>query len=40
MPTTVTFGYRKGAAAGAVEFGVYCKENVNPHVIASIQQGK
>ncbi len=40
MPTTVTFGYRKGAANGAVEFGVYNKDNVDPHIIASISVGK
>jgi acyl dehydratase len=38
MPSKLTFGY-KPAADGSIDFGVYCKDNVNPHIIANYSVG-
>ena len=39
MPASVTFGYRHSVEKKAtIDFGVYDKNNVNPHVIGSVEQ--
>lgn len=39
MPSTITFGYKK-KGENIVDFGVYDKNNVDPHIIANITVGQ
>ena len=39
MPATVTFGHRK-LPMGETQFGIYDKNNVDPHVIGTVSQGE
>lgn len=39
MPSEVTFGYRKSGEK-ELRFGVYCKNNQEPHIVCTFRQGE